>query len=176
VHEAVGLARAPSLHARLRLQQQGPWRRAAAQGGEVHAGDRPVAPGQRRGGGQRDRVQPGRGAPQGAQAGRRALGRDGAASRQPLDQDQGRVTVQLGREQPRRRDVVLGGQPERGHLGAQRRGVLPAADPQHDTAPPTAAAEPDQPGRATVTQAADPGDLRPRSGGTDRPLQQPGVE
>jgi hypothetical protein len=175
VHEDVGLGRPQPGHPLLGLRQQGPGL-PAAQGGEVDAGDRPVAPGQRRAGGQGDGVQPGRGAAEGAQAAGRAVGRDGAAPLHPLDQDRGWVAVQVGGEKPRRRQVVAGGQSERGHLGAQARTVLVAADPQDDAALAAAAAEPDQPGRAAVTQAADRDDLRPRSGGPDGPVQQPGIQ
>jgi hypothetical protein len=61
VHEDVGLGRRQPGHPLLGLRQQGPGL-PAAQGGEVDAGDWPVASGQRRAGGQGDGVQPGRGA------------------------------------------------------------------------------------------------------------------
>ena len=103
----------------------------AAEGGEVDAGDGPVALGQ--GGGQL----PGRRGELAAvrpRVRRRVEGRSGGILLLPgdlLDQDQGWVAVQVGGEQPWRRDVVVGGQPERGHLGGEAGGVLAGADPQH---------------------------------------------
>jgi hypothetical protein len=176
VDEHAGLPRRRHGRPLLGLHQQGPGRLLAAQGGEVLAGDRPVAPVQRRAGRQDDRVQRGRDTAQRPQPGRRALRRDLSAPGQLLDQDHGPVADELGRQQPRPRDAVLGGYPERRHLGAERGMVRLAADPQHDTARRPAPVEPQQPGRAAVAQAADLDNVGAGGGGLHRPAQQRGIE
>jgi len=121
-------------------------------------------------------VQRGRDAAQRPQPGRRTLQGDPAAPGQPLDQDHWPVVDELGRQQPRRRDAVLCGHPERRHLGAERGVVVLAADPQHHPARRPGPVEPQQPGRAAVAQAADLDDVGAGGGGLDRPAQQRGIE
>ena len=125
----------------------------AAEGGEVDAGDGAVALGE---GGRRqgDRVESGGGAAEGAEPGRGVAGRDPAAAWELLDQDQGRVAVQVGGEQAWGRDVVLGGELEGGDLGDEGGGVLAGAGPEHHVAHLAVSAQPDQPGRPTVAEAA----------------------
>ncbi len=186
VHRALPCQRSPwtktagscgrdSRDALLGFDEEGVRGALAAEGGEVDAGDGAVALGEGGGRRQGDGVEGGGGPAEGPEAGRGAAGWDPAAARELLDQDQGRIAVQVGGEQPWRRDVVAGGELECRHLGGEGGGVLAGAGPQHHTAVLAVPGEPDQPGRAAVAEAADLGDVGAWGGGVDGPAERCGV-